>query len=679
MIKLSFCSTCYNRFKQIALTLPTNISNLQQDEQIVLVDYDSKDGLEDYILNNHKKDIDDGRLKYIRIYDQSYYNCPIAKNIAHYYADGEYVVNLDCDNFIVGMRDILDQQLSKQQDKFILHLAVLDGELSRTHQKQHNDFIGSFGRILLKKSDFVEIGGYNELFLPIAYQDSDLILRCIANGYSYCNVPLNNTCIDHSKYILYGSDTRSFSWNDCNLLNQQISDNNIANNHLKGFNVPKEIKAKVNFNEDIVIDYSNTEQTSSHNIKYGVCLSGDDDVYQQFISYKFKSHEQLLDFYLQFIANDLMFQEPEIINAIRNKLKKSINQYASQHSTFYKDHSKDNIYTRNNLCGSNWICSSILKERILNLKTSGSTTGQSFYYYGDTKYFEKVQLLSEFDLIKKEFGLQDKKLKILNLLKHPHNPEIGDFAVEFHNHAPGNKFSSYGATEFDTWFINFEEYMSEPKAWHEKLIEFLSGHEFDIMLSSGSIINVLTKYIRESNFTHTFANLLSHTTEFAIIDDFQFLKENGNIKCYCDHMRCWDGGAGFFTCKHGTYHLNDNFAWISEGPDNKLISTDYFNVVAPFINYWSGDLCQIVDEYHLCDCGRYYRPFKIIQSRPFALKGPSRLINIQKQVADLSFKNKISQVQFDKLCVNIYCNETLTENEISILDTIFIGYSTKYI
>ena len=49
--------------------------------------------------------------------------------------------------------------------------------------------------------------------------------------------------------------------------------------------------------------------------------------------------------------------------------------------------------------------------------------------------------------------------------------------------------------------------------------------------------------------------------------------------------------------------------------------TDYFNLASPFVRYWNGDYCKIGKEYRRCECGRLYREFEFMQSRPFSLKG----------------------------------------------------------
>lgn len=388
------------------------------------------------------------------------------------------------------------------------------------------------------------------------------------------------------------------------------------------------------------------------------------------------SHENLLDIYIESICPNLLYQDPDTIRAVSEKLKNSIKKYAESNCKVYKE---AKIYTRKELFDKDsWVSKEICVDRIVNQHTSGSTTGDPFNYFNDKKYYDYVQRNSEFDVILKEYNLYQKKLKILNLFKHPYNPSPKDFYLEKENRPIDYAFHSYLAKESNAFFVNWDGYMESPDHWHQKLLELLESQIFDIVLASGPVINILVRYIKKYNFKHLFAKLLSHTTEFPRHEDFQFLKNNGNVECYCDHMRCWDGGASFFTCKYNTYHLLDNLTWVYQGESNEMISTDYFNMASPFINYWNGDLCEIKDEYKLCQCGRHYRPFKMLQNRPFALKGPVKLTEIKKNISELSFKEKINQVQFENLSVNIYSYSELKQNEKNTLDVLFKDYKTNY-
>lgn len=396
---------------------------------------------------------------------------------------------------------------------------------------------------------------------------------------------------------------------------------------------------------------------------------------EYFLNNDFDSYEECLDFYLTNICDNLLRTNPEAITDVKNKLYDGISEYAKNYSAIYAKQYQ--FYTRNELNNKDlWISTYIPKDRVTTQNTSGSTTGEPFSYYNDRKNFVNVQRNAEFDLILKEYDLFEKPLKILNLFKHPYNPKPTDFFLETHNHS-NHPFHCYMGKETNTFFVNWDEYIENSEKWHNQFLEFLSHHYFDIVLCSGPVINILTRHIKKNNFVHKFAYLLSHTTEFPRIGDFEYLKNNGNTDYYCDHMRCWDGGASFFTCKFGTYHLNDNLSWVHQGPDKKMISTDYFNIVAPFVNYWNGDLCEIKDEYQLCACGRWYRPFKMLQNRPFALKGPTKLTEIREKIRELEFKSDIDQVQFENLTANVYLKNRLDENCINKLKEILNDYEVK--
>lgn len=414
---------------------------------------------------------------------------------------------------------------------------------------------------------------------------------------------------------------------------------------------------------------------------YFISRHEDDNIrIKNFLDTEYDSHEDCLDAYIDGICDNIMSSHPSLILQIRDKMINSIQRYSQKHSMVYQQYPVDTVFTREQLkLDNNWLCDNIPTDRIMRQNTSGSTTGEPFRYCGDKKYFDFIQETSEFGLILKEYELYDRPIRLLNLFKHPFNikPKPDEFYIETRNPTK-SRFHTYGAKDVITFFVNWDGYMENPDEWHKRFLDFLSNNFFAIILCSGPVINILTRYIRKNNFNQKFANLLSHTTEFPRIEDFEFLKQNGNIDHYCDHMRCYDGGANFFTCKYGTYHLNDNLSWVKEGPENKLISTDYFNMVSPFVNYWNGDLCEIDENYRLCECGRYYRPFKMLENRPFALKGPTKLREIREQIKRLSFKNKINQIQFDNLTVNVYNNSELSTQQKNILNKILNDYEVKY-
>jgi len=110
-------------------------------------------------------------------------------------------------------------------------------------------------------------------------------------------------------------------------------------------------------------------------------------------------------------------------------------------------------------------------------------------------------------------------------------------------------------------------------------------------------------------FPERLAKFLSLTGGPVHVPTVQNLLRSGAVDAYCDHMRCWDGGAAFFTCRYGTYHLDERFGHV-ESVDGKLVSTDYSSVYSPFYRYWNGDYCDIGPE-SKCLCGRTSRQFRL--------------------------------------------------------------------
>lgn len=383
-----------------------------------------------------------------------------------------------------------------------------------------------------------------------------------------------------------------------------------------------------------------------------------------------------IDAYSKF-ASKLMFLEEGIIRDVVGKLKNNIKEWAVNKSLVYENHDELKTYSRKDFLNKDAWCVKELKEQSQNFSTSGSTTGDPFSYDIWSKYISYIEDDHQYGMILDEFDIDRKDTSILVLMKLPYNPKIEEFGVE---QIGDSNFTMHTHKSISSkrYFVNFNDYIENTGVWHKKLFEFIENKTFDVIISTGPSINTLCFYLKKFNYTNKLCKLLSHTGEFLIKQDAYYLKENKYIDNFCDHMRCWDGGATFFTCKFGTYHLMDNLSWVEEGENNKMLSTDYFSLPAPFIRYWNGDLCEISNEYQRCDCGRLYRSFKMLENRPFGLKGTTKLTSIKQQVAKLDFKQDIVQVKFDNLKVDVTSNREFTDIEKEQLNNIFYEYEINY-
>jgi hypothetical protein len=171
--KISFCTTCKNRFWQIAHTMPLNLAAIEADgsAEMTLVNYNSQDEL-DVWIRQFRSATDAGNLRYVHERSDPHFHMSKAKNLAHFAATGEFVVNLDADNFI-GDTIARYRRVWQDNPDTVIHGFCGD----------RRD--GTFGRIGMARHHFLALGGYDEGMLSGGVEDDDLLGRADASGLDY--------------------------------------------------------------------------------------------------------------------------------------------------------------------------------------------------------------------------------------------------------------------------------------------------------------------------------------------------------------------------------------------------------------------------------------------------------------------------------------------------------------
>ena len=166
-MKISVCSQIKNRLYQFSKTFLKNAETLEKyrDVEWVIVDCGSTDGLSEYIGEYLEKY---NFIKYYQAIDFKY-SIPIAKNFSVRFSTGDYVFNLDCDNYL---DNIIDEIKSTKQG---IHC--------------HEYLKGTHGRIGMSKEIFIKIGGYDENFYPAGVHDNDIMLRANYLDYKFKHIP----------------------------------------------------------------------------------------------------------------------------------------------------------------------------------------------------------------------------------------------------------------------------------------------------------------------------------------------------------------------------------------------------------------------------------------------------------------------------------------------------------
>lgn len=190
-IRISFCTTCMNRLSYLKQTLPKNLADNMDYENLefVLLDYNSSDGLEEYIKSNYSESLSNGRLVYFKIDSVQFYDWTHSRNLVVSLATGDVICNIDADNFTgAGFATYVSRVFKEMPNIFLTTYYM---------SLKKNDVLG---RICMLKKSFVKIGGYDERMKHYGFEDIDLIHRLRRSGVEKVDIdnPSFLNAIQHS-------------------------------------------------------------------------------------------------------------------------------------------------------------------------------------------------------------------------------------------------------------------------------------------------------------------------------------------------------------------------------------------------------------------------------------------------------------------------------------------------
>ncbi len=187
--KISFYTTSMGRLHHLCQTLPRNIKDNESYPHLefVLLDYNSRDGLEKWARQHLAEHIDSGRLVYYKYAGREYFDRCHARNLAARVASGDILCNIDADNFTgADFAHYINERFSHSSDIFLR--PDFDGAHSRLRD--------AFGRLCVRKSHFHAIEGYDEKFVDYGYEDNDICSRLEKAG-------IRSAIIEDSRFLRY--------------------------------------------------------------------------------------------------------------------------------------------------------------------------------------------------------------------------------------------------------------------------------------------------------------------------------------------------------------------------------------------------------------------------------------------------------------------------------------------
>src|SRR5262249_54288195 len=143
--RIAFCTSIMNRLWQLKQTLPINLHVLRDTPHFIsLCNYNSNDGLDEYLRESFRQQIEDGILVYFHTKEPERFHASIAKNTAHRLGcihNAQFLFNLDADNFISGETIVSLEEEFSTEPNLVIHQWRLSTGVVDSFET------GSFGRI----------------------------------------------------------------------------------------------------------------------------------------------------------------------------------------------------------------------------------------------------------------------------------------------------------------------------------------------------------------------------------------------------------------------------------------------------------------------------------------------------------------------------------------------------
>jgi glycosyltransferase involved in cell wall biosynthesis len=219
LYKISLCTTCMGRASNLKISLPKNIEDNSDYPNIefVILDYNSADGLGEWIQSEMQEYIKRGILNYYRTEEPKYYSMTHSRNLAFKVAQGDVVNNIDADNFT--------------QPGFVAYVNLL-----ANHQKSKAIF--AKGKQMLRgrsgfwKKEFIDLlGGYDEDLKGYGHDDWDLVRR--AWGLGFTMMTFGGQFYGNVGSPKHQDANYEEHWKETELANRIKSMNNIINKRFK--------------------------------------------------------------------------------------------------------------------------------------------------------------------------------------------------------------------------------------------------------------------------------------------------------------------------------------------------------------------------------------------------------------------------------------------------------------
>lgn len=190
--KISFCIVCMNRLHHLKETLLQNIKDNEaySELEFIILDYNSKDGMDEWIRENMSTYIGEGRMIYYRTYEPEKFSHSHAKNLCFKLASGDVVCSINADHYTgFGFADFVNTAFNTDSN---IVLTPIDFHGTKKDYHPPKDVLG---RVCVRRSDFLNVKGFDEQMNTYGFEDYDFVnrlelcgvKRVLIEDFSYLN------------------------------------------------------------------------------------------------------------------------------------------------------------------------------------------------------------------------------------------------------------------------------------------------------------------------------------------------------------------------------------------------------------------------------------------------------------------------------------------------------------
>lgn len=168
--------------------------------EFVLLNYNSTDGMHDWVKENLAKEIATGKVVYYHTIEPVVFSHSHSKNMAFNLAQGDIVCSINADHFTGrDFANYVNEQFNKNPNSVLTTVDYYNT------MENYNPSKDVFGRVCANKADFLKVGGFDEMMENYGFEDWDFVNRLEMNGttrvliedFSYLNF------ISHSEQERY--------------------------------------------------------------------------------------------------------------------------------------------------------------------------------------------------------------------------------------------------------------------------------------------------------------------------------------------------------------------------------------------------------------------------------------------------------------------------------------------